>query len=119
MSSCSEETALTVFLHVDVVGHDGTGSTSLTKALTLQEFDPHELIIRKVAFEPGQKSQKESCDWTTHVTSEHCRDMYDKNIAAIMACKLDTPEVKDQYFRSKEEERLEKKTQGQKSIIMC
>ena len=119
MSSCSEETAVTVFLHVDVVGHDGAGRTSLTKALTLQKFDPHELITRKVVFDPDPKCQKGSCDWTTPVTSEHYRDMYDKNIAAIMAGKLDTPEVKDQYFRSKEEERLKRKTQGQKSIIMC
>ena len=119
MSSCSEETAVTVFLHVDVVGHDGAGRTSLTKALTLQEFDPRELITRKVVFDPDPKCKKGSCDWTTPVTGEHYRDMYDKNIAAIMAGKLDTPEVKDQYFRSKEEERLKRKTQGQKSILVC
>ena len=45
---------------------------------------------------------KEACDWTTPLTSEHYKDMYDKNVTATVTDKLDTLEVKDQYFRLKE-----------------
>ena len=114
LSSCNEGTAVTVFLRVDVVGRDGAGKTSLTKSLTLQEFDPYELSTRGVVFDPKcQIIVKEACDWTTPLTSEHYRDMYDKNVTAIVADKLDTPEVKDEYFRSKEEERPSRKKRGQ------
>ena len=106
---------MTVFLRVDVVGRDGAGKTSLTKSLTLQEFDPDEVSTRGVVFDPKcQIVVKEACDWTTPLTSEHCKDMYDKNVVAIVADKLDTPEVKDHYFRAKEAERLRRKKQGQK-----
>ena len=102
-SSCSEGTAVTVFLRVDVVGRDGAGKTSLTKSLTLQEFDPHELSTRAVVLDPKcQIIVKEACDWTTPLTSEHYQDMYDKNVTAIMAGKLDTPAVKDRYLRKKQ-----------------
>ena len=102
VASCSEGTAVTVFLRVDIVGRDGAGKTSLTKSLTLQEFDPDELSTRGVVFDPKcQIIVKEACDWTTPVTSEHYKDMYDKNVTAIVADKLDTPEVKHQYFRSR------------------
>ena len=115
LSSCSEGTAVTVFLRVDVVGRDGAGKTSLTKSLTLQEFDPNELSTRGVVFDPKcQIIVKEACDWTTPLTSEHYRDMYDKNVTAIVADKLDTPDVKDQYFRSKEAKRLKRSKRGQK-----
>ena len=115
LSSCSGGTAVTVFLRVDVVGRDGAGKTSLTKSLTLQEFDPDELSTRGVVIDPKcQIIVKEACDWTTPLTNEHYRDMYDKNVTAIVASKLDTPEVKDQYFRTKEEERPREKEQGQK-----
>ena len=110
LSSCSEGTASTVFLRVDVVGRDGAGKTSLTKSLTLQGFDPDELSTRGVVFDPKcQIIIKEACDWTTRLTSEHLRDMHNKNVIAIMAGKLDTPEVKDWYFRSKEAEREQSK----------
>ena len=115
LSSCSEGTAVTVFLRVDVVGRDGAGKTSLTKSITLQKFDPHELSTRGVVFDPKcQIIVKEACDWTTPLTSEHYRDMYDKNVTAIMAIKLDTPEVKDQYFRSKVVKRSRRKKRGRK-----
>ena len=115
LSSCSEGTAVTVFLRVDVVGRDGAGKTSLTKSLTLQEFDPNELSTRGVVFDPKCKIiVKEACDWTTPLTSEHYRDMYDKNMIAVVADRLNKPEVKEQYFRSKEEERPRRKKQGQK-----
>ena len=90
---------MTVFLRVDVVGRDGAGKTSLTKSLTLQEFDPDELSTRGVVFD--QKCQiivQEACDWTTPLTSKHYRDMYDKNVTVIMAEALDTTEVKRKYF---------------------
>ena len=102
-SSCSEETAVTVFLRVDVVGRDGAGKTSLTKSLTLQEFDPHEPSTRAVVVGPKcQIVVKEACDWTTCLTSKHYRDMYDKNVTAIVADKLDTPAVKDRYLMKKQ-----------------
>ena len=102
-SSCSEETAVTVFLRVDVVGRDGAGKTSLTKSLTLQEFDPHEPSTRAVVVGPKcQIVVKEACDWTTCLTSKHYRDMYDKNVTAIVAGKLDTPAVKDRYLMKKQ-----------------
>ena len=100
MSACSEGKAVTLFLHVFVVGCDRSGKTRLTKALALREFDPKCQVV-----------VKESCDWSTPLT----RDVYDKNVAAIMAEELNTPEVKDQYFRSKEEERLKRSKEGQKS----
>ena len=101
-SSCSEETAVTVFLRVDVVGRDGAGKTSLTKSLTLQEFDPHEPSTRAVVVGPKcQIVVKEACDWTTCLTSKHYRDMYDKNVTAIVADKLGTPAMKDRYLRKK------------------
>ena len=104
---------MTVFLCVDVVGRDGAGKTSLTKSLTLQEFDPNELSTRGVVFDPKcQIIVKEACDWTTPLTSKHYKDMYDKNVTATVADKLDTPEVKDQYFRSKRSKR------GQKRILV-
>ena len=119
LSSCSEGTAVTVFLRVDVVGRDGAGKTSLTKSLTLQEFDPNELSTRGVVFDPKcQIIVKEACDWTTPLTSKHYRDMYDKNVTAIVADKLDTPEVKDHYFRSKEAERPKRSKRGQKRILV-
>ena len=106
---------MTVFLRVDVVGRDGAGKTSLTKSLTLQEFDPNELSTRGVVFDPKcQIIVKEACDWTTPLTSKHYKDMYDKNVTAILADKLDTPEVKHQYFRSKVGKRSRRKKRGQK-----
>ena len=94
---------MTVFLRVDVVGHDGAGKTSLTKSLTLQEFDPHEPSTRAVVVGPKcQIVVKEACDWTTCLTSKHYRDMYDKNVTAIVADKLGTPAVKDRYLRKKQ-----------------
>ena len=115
LSSCSEGTAVTVFLRVDVVGRDRAGKTSLTKSLILQEFDPNELSTRGVVIDPKcQIIVKEACDWTTPLTTEHYRDMYEKNVVAIIAGKLDTPEVKDQYFRSKDLERSRRKKRGQK-----
>ena len=103
LSSCSEGTAVTVFLRVDVVGRDGAGKTSLTKSLTLQEFDPDELSTRGVVLDTMcQIIVKEARDWTTPVTSEHYKDLYHKNVTAIVAGKLNTPEMKDWYFRSKE-----------------
>ena len=97
---------MTVFLRVDVVGRDGAGKTSLTKSLTLQEFDPDELSTRGVVFDRRcQIIVQEACDWTTSLTSEHYRDMYNKNVTLIMAEALDTSEIKDTYFMSKEREK--------------
>ena len=97
---------MTVFLRVDVVGRDGAGKTSLTKSLTLQEFDPDKLSTRGVVFDPKcQIIVQEACDWTTPLTSEHYRDMYNKNVTLIMAEALDTLEIKDTYFTSKEREK--------------
>ena len=47
-------------------------------------------------------------------TSEHYRDMYDKNVTVIMIDKLNTPEVKDQYLRSKVGKRARRKKRSQK-----
>ena len=119
LSSCNEGTAVTVFLRVDVVGRDGAGKTSLTKSLTLQEFNPDELSTRGVVIDPKcQIIVKEACDWTTPLTSEHYGDMYEKNVTAVVADKLDTPEVKDQYFRSKDEKQSSRKKQGQKRSLV-
>ena len=108
-SSCSEGTAVTVFLRVDIVGRDGAGKTSLTKSLTLQEFDPDELSTRGVVFDPKcQIIVKDTCDWTTPLTNIHYRDLHNKNVTAIVAGKLDTPAVKNRYFRSKEGPRRKK-----------
>ena len=98
---------MTVFLRVDVVGRDGAGKTSLTKSLTLQEFDPDELSTRGVVLDPKcQIIVKEACDidWTTPLTIEQYQDLYEKNVTAIVADKLGTPEVKDRYLRKKQEQ---------------
>ena len=105
LSSCGEGTAVTVFLRVDVVGRDGAGKTSLTKSLTLQEFDPDEPSTRGINIDPRcQIIVREACDWTTRLTSQYYQQMYDRNITTIVADKLDTPEVKGQYFTLKKEE---------------
>jgi ankyrin repeat protein len=104
-SSCGEGTVITVFLRVDVVGRDGAGKTSLTKSLTLQEFDANEPSTKGVVLDPRcQIIVREACDWTTRLTNEEYQEMYDKNITLIMAEKLDTPEVKGQYLTAKKEE---------------
>ena len=106
LTSCNEGSAVTVFLRIDVVGRDGVGKTSLTKSLTLQTFNPYELSTRGVVFDPNcQIIVKESCDWTTPLTREDYRDIYDKNITAIMVESFDNPKVRDEYLSSKVEHR--------------
>ena len=104
-SSCSGGSAVNVFLRVDVVGRDGVGKTSLTKSLTLQKFNPDEPSTRGVVFDPKcQIIVKEACDWTKPLTSADYANIYEKNVVINMAEALDTPQVKDQYFKSKESE---------------
>ena len=103
LSSCSEGSAVNVFLRVDVVGRDGVGKTSLTKSLTLQKFNPDEPSTRGVVFDPKcQIIVKEACDWTKPLTSADYAEIYEKNVVINVAEALDKPEVKDQYFKSKE-----------------
>ena len=113
LSSCDEGSAVNVFLRVDVVGRDGAGKTSLTKSLTLQKFNRDEPSTRGVVFDPKcQIIVKEACDWTKPLTSADYTEIYEKNVVINMADTLDTPQVKDQYFRSKtsEQPRKEKGT---------
>ena len=106
LKSCNEGSAVTVFLRIDVVGRDGVGKTSLTKSLTLQTFNPSELSTRGVVCYPNcQIIVKESCDWTTPLTRKDYKDIYDKNITAIMAESFDKPKVRDEYLSSKVEQR--------------
>ena len=106
MSSCDEGSAVNVFLRVDVVGRDGAGKTSLTKSLTLQKFNRDEPSTRGVVFDPKcQIIVKEACDWTNPLTSADYTEIYEKNVVINMADTLDTPQVKDQYFKSKEGQR--------------
>ena len=103
LSSCDEGSAVNVFLRVDVVGRDGAGKTSLTKSLTLQKFNRDEPSTRGVVFDPKcQIIVKEACDWTNPLTSADYTEIYEKNVVINMADTLDTPQVKDQYFKSKE-----------------
>ncbi|XP_062512444.1 uncharacterized protein LOC134188264 [Corticium candelabrum] len=105
LSSCNEGSAVDVFLRVDVVGRDGAGKTSLTKSLTLQKFNRDEPSTRGVVFDPKcQIIVKEACDWTNPLTSADYTEIYEKNVVINMADTLDTPQVKDQYFKSKESE---------------
>ena len=105
LSSCDEGSAVDVFLRVDVVGRDGAGKTSLTKSLTLQKFNRDEPSTRGVVFDPKcQIIVKEACDWTNPLTSADYTEIYEKNVVINMADTLDTPQVKDQYFKSKESE---------------
>ena len=105
LSSCSEGSAVNVFLRVDVVGRDGVGKTSLTKSLTLQKFNPDEPSTIGVVFDPKcQIIVKEACDWTKPLTSADYAKIYEKNVVINMAEALDTPEVKDQYLKSNESE---------------
>ena len=126
LSSCSEGSAVNVFLRVDVVGRDGVGKTSLTKSLTLQKFNPDEPSTIGVVFDPKcQIIVKEACDWTKPLTSADYAKIYEKNVVINMAEALDTPEVKDQYFKSKESEhprrqkyaRMTKKSSKQESRV--
>ena len=106
LSSCDEGSAVNVFLRVDVVGRDGAGKTSLTKSLTLQKFNRDEPSTRGVVFDPKcQIIVKEACDWTSPLTSADYTEIYEKNVVINMADTLDTPQVKDQYFKSKEGQR--------------
>ena len=106
LSSCDEGSAVNVFLRVDVVGRDGAGKTSLTKSLTLQKFNCNEPSTRGVVFDPKcQIIVKEACDWTKPLTSADYIEIYEKNVVINMADTLDTPQVKDQYFKSKEGQR--------------
>ena len=106
LSSCDEGSAVNVFLRVDVVGRDGAGKTSLTKSLTLQKFNRDEPSTRGVVFDPKcQIIVKEACDWTNPLTSADYTEIYEKNVVINMADTLDTPQVKDQYFKSKEGQR--------------
>ena len=106
LSSCDEGSAVDVFLRVDVVGRDGAGKTSLTKSLTLQKFNRDEPSTRGVVFDPKcQIIVKEACDWTKPLTSADYTEIYEKNVVINMADTLDTPQVKDQYFKSKEGQR--------------
>ncbi|XP_062504591.1 uncharacterized protein LOC134181346 isoform X1 [Corticium candelabrum] len=103
LSCCSEGSAVTVFLRVDVVGRDGAGKTSLTKSLTLQTFKFDEPSTSGVVFDPKcQIIVKETCDWTNPLTSADYPEVYNKNVVVNMADEFDKPEVKDQYFKSKE-----------------
>ena len=109
LSSCDEGSAVNVFLRVDVVGRDGAGKTSLTKSLTLQKFNRDEPSTRGVVFDPKcQIIVKEACDWTNPLTSADYTEIYEKNVVINMADTLDTPQVKDQYFKSKENEQPRK-----------
>ena len=106
LSSCNEGSAVDVFLRVDVVGRDGAGKTSLTKSLTLQKFNRDEPSTRGVVFDPKcQIIVKETCDWTNPLTSADYTEIYEKNVVINMTDTLDTPQVKDQYFKSKESPR--------------
>ena len=106
LSSCDEGSAVDVFLRVDVVGRDGAGKTSLTKSLTLQKFNRDEPSTRGVVFDPKcQIIVKEACDWTNPLTSADYTEIYEKNVVINMADTLDTPQMKDQYFKSKESQR--------------
>ena len=106
LSSCDEGSAVDVFLRVDVVGRDGAGKTSLTKSLTLQKFNRDEPSTRGVVFDPKcQIIVKEARDWTNPLTSADYTEIYEKNVVINMADTLDTPQVKDQYFKSKESQR--------------
>ena len=109
LSSCSEGSAVNVFVRVDVVGRDGVGKTSLTKSLTLQKFNPDEPSTRGVVFDPKcQIIVKEACDWTKPLTSADYAKIYEKNVVINVAEALDRPELKDQYLQSKESERPRK-----------
>ena len=123
VTSCNEGSAVTVFLRIDVVGRDGAGKTSLTKSLTLQTFNPCELSTRGVVFDPNcQIIVKESCDWTTPLTGKDYKDIYDKNITAIMAKSFDKPEVRGEYLSSKVEQRpmlLQLKNDSVESVQQC
>ena len=96
-AACNEENAVTVFLRVDVVGRDGAGKTSLTKSITLMKFDQYEPSTRGV-IPMSRIIMKEACNWTVPVTSEHYRDLYNKNITAVMAEAFNKPEVKDKFL---------------------
>lgn len=106
LTACSQGTVATVFLRVDVVGRDGVGKTSLTKSLTLQQFNYDELSTTGVRFDPKcQIIVKEAADWTTPLSSRDYGDMYDKNIVTFMSESLDRSEVRNEYLSSKQEKR--------------
>jgi hypothetical protein len=98
---------------LNAVGRDGAGKTSLTKALTLQEFNPNELSARGLIFDPKcQIIVNEASDWTTPLTSEHCRGMSNKNVVAIMPDRLNKPDIKEQCYQSRERKTRRRKPGG-------
>jgi GTPase SAR1 family protein len=106
LKSCNEGSAVTVFLRIDVVGRDGVGKTSLVKSLTLQNFDQFELSTRGIAVYPNcQIIVKEACNWTTPLTRSDYRDIYDRNVIAIVADSFDKPKVRNEFFSSRVERR--------------
>ena len=115
-AACNEENAVTVFLRVDVVGRDGAGKTSLTKSITLMKFDQYEPSTRGV-IPMSRIIMKEARNWTVPVTSERYRDLYDKNITAVMAEAFNRPEEKDKFLTLARDKKTSTRKQNSKTSV--
>ena len=115
-TACNEENAVTVFLRVDVVGRDRAGKTSLTKSITLMKFDQYEPSTRGV-IPVSRIIMKEACNWTVPVTSEHYRDLYDKNITAVMAEAFNKPEEKDKFLTLARDKKTSTRKRNSKTSV--
>ena len=115
-AACNEENAVTVFLRVDIVGRDGAGKTSLTKSITLMKFDQYEPSTRGV-IPMSRIIMKEACNWTVPVTSERYRDLYDKNITAVMAEAFNRPEEKDKFLTLARDKKTSTRKQNSKTSV--
>ena len=115
-TACNGENAVTVFLRVDVVGRDGAGKTSLTKSITLMKFDQYEPSTRGV-IPMSRIIMKEACNWTVPVTSEHYRDLYDKNITAVMAEAFNKPEEKDKFLTLARDKKTSTRKRNSKTSV--
>ena len=115
-AACNEENAVTVFLRVDVVGRDGAGKTSLTKSITLMKFDQYEPSTRGV-IPMSRIIMKEARNWTVPVTSEHYRDLYDKNITAVMAEAFNKPEEKDKFLTLARDKKTSTRKRNSKTSV--
>ena len=115
-AACNEENAVTVFLRVDVVGRDGAGKTSLTKSITLMKFDQYEPSTRGV-IPMSRIIMKEARNWTVPVTSEHYRDLYEKNITAVMAEAFNKPEEKDKFLTLARDKKTSTRKRNSKTSV--
>ena len=115
-AACNGENAVTVFLRVDVVGRDGAGKTSLTKSITLMKFDQYEPSTRGV-IPMSRIIMKEACNWTVPVTSEHYRDLYEKNITAVMAEAFNKPEEKDKFLTLARDKKTSTRKRNSKTSV--